>query len=88
MIATTRTIHNIGLPEDIVRRLVKNNSITALDVQRAGEKVEVLFIRDYCRLYKKGDIKRIPRQAYDLLLKKHHCKLLNEPHSEPVNIEI
>jgi len=87
-VKTNKTIHTIGLPDDIVRRLVNNNTVTALEILRAGEKVEVLFIKNYCRLYKKGDIKRIPRMAYERLLKKHHVQLINEPKQEPVNVEI
>lgn len=85
---TNKTIYDIGLPEDIVKRLVKNNSVTSLEVQRAGEKVEVVFLKDYCRLYREGDVKRIPRQAYDFLSRKNHCKLLNEPQLDPIKIEI
>jgi glycosyltransferase involved in cell wall biosynthesis len=87
-VKTEHTIKDIGLPEDIVTALVKNKTVTALDIQRAGEKVEVIFTKDYCRLYKKGDVKRIPRQAYDILVKKHHCKLLKEDVLDPVNVEI
>jgi len=85
---TNRTIHNIGLPEDIVTGLIGNKTISALDIQRAGEKVEVIFLKDYCRLYKKGEVKRIPRLAYNNLVRKNHCRLINEPKIEPVNIEL
>lgn len=85
---TNKTIHDIGLPEDIVKRLIGSESIPPLEILRSQEKVEVVFLKNYCRLYKKGDIKRIPRMAYDRLLKKRHVKLLHEETIEPINSEI
>lgn len=87
-VKTDKKINDIGLPEDVVNKLVHHKEMSALDVHRAGEKVEVMFLQNYCRLYKKGDIKRIPRQAYDFLVKKHHVKLVKEDVLEPINIEI
>ena len=85
---TVKTIRNIGLPEDIVKRLIGNNTISPLEIHRAQEKVEVEFLKSYCRLYKIGDIKRIPRLASERLLKKGHIRILSEPQIEPVNVEL
>lgn len=87
-VKTDKTIKDIGLPEDIVQRLVGNGSISPLEILRSQEKVEVIFTKDYCRLYKEGDIKKIPRMAYDRLLKKHHVKLLSEPEYKPISVEL
>jgi len=87
-ISTTHTLDTIGLPVDIVKALRKNTTISPLEVHRANEKVTVVFLRSYCRLYKEGEVKRIPRQAYDILVAKNHCRLLDEPALEPVNKEL
>ena len=85
---TSKTINDIGLPIDVVAKLVSNKDITPIQVVRDGEKVEVEFLKDYCRLYKKGEKKKIPRTAFEQLLRKGHVRLLNEPQSEPINVEI
>lgn len=87
-VKTNRTINDIGLPRDIVRMLVDNNGQSSLESFRGQDKIEVQFIRDYCRLYKKGDIKKIPVMAVNRLLKKHHIKILSEPEYLPVNVEL
>lgn len=87
-VKTNKTIYDIGLPADVVAKLVHNKELRPIEIHRAAEKVEVVFLKSYCRLYKKGDIKRIPRQAYDTLVAKHHVKLLKEEVLEPVNVEI
>lgn len=87
-VRTNKTISTIGLPVEIVDKLVNNKDISPLQVMRAGEKVEVEFLKGYCRLYKKGEIKKIPRQAYDTLVAKGHVRLINEAVLEPVNIEL
>lgn len=87
-VKTDKTIHDIGLPEDIVKRLVNNNGQSSLDSFRNQEKIEVEFIRDYCRLYKKGERKKIPATAVSRLLKKHHIRIINEAEYSPISVEI
>lgn len=85
---TDKTITDIGIPADVIAKLKHNKELRPLEIQRAAEKVEVLFLKSYCRLYKKGERKRIPRQAYDNLVRKHHVQLINEEVLEPINVEI
>jgi glycosyltransferase involved in cell wall biosynthesis len=85
---TGKTIRDIGLPEDIVGRLAGNNTVSPLEILRAQEKVEVMFIKGYSRSYKAGDVRRIPRLAYNRLLKKKYVRLLYEQQLEPVNIDL
>jgi glycosyltransferase involved in cell wall biosynthesis len=87
-VRTDKTIHEIGLPKDIVARLLKNDSKSALEVHRAQDKVEVEFLRPYCRLYKKGDIKRIPWMAAERMLKKNQIRIVKEEKMEPIKVVI
>lgn len=87
-VRTNKTIHNIGLPEDVVNKLVGNKSISALDVQRSQGKVKVEFLRSYCRLYKKGEVKLIPWMAADRMLKKNQIRILEEEKMEPIKCVI
>jgi len=87
-VKTNKTINDIGIPEDIIKRLAENKPVTPLEILRSYEKVEVIFTKSYCRLYKKGEIKKISHMAYDKLLRKGHVRLLSEPQGEPINIEI
>jgi hypothetical protein len=50
--------------------------------------VEVRFLRKYCRLYKKGEVKKINRQAFYNLQKKGYVELLDEPTYEPITTEL
>jgi len=82
--ATKKTIHDIGLPEDIVKRLVVNNTVSAVEVLRNNRKVEVRFLKKYCRLFKEGDVKKISHKAFYDLQKKGYVELINEPIYEPI----
>ena len=87
-VKTNKTINDIGLPKDIIKRLVENKPVTPLEILRSYEKVEVIFTKNYCRLYKKGEIKKISHMAYERLLRKRHVRLLSEPQLEPIYKEI
>ena len=85
---TNETIETIGLPQDIVQRLRGNKTMSALDILRAEDKVEVEFLRNYCRLYKKGERKRIPVRAADQMVRKNRAKYVNETETEQIHKEI
>jgi len=85
---TDKTINDIGLPEDIVKRLVINNTISELQVFRDNNKVQVRFTRGYCRLFKKDEVKNIPQKAFYELQKKGYVELLDEPEYEQIYAEI
>lgn len=87
-LSTTMTIDGIGLPEDIVARLKGVKEMRALDIERSKEKVEVEFTRNYCRLYKEGERRRISKSAYYHLLTLGHVKLISEETNEPIMVEI
>jgi len=87
-VKTDKTIHDIGLPTDVVNRLIGNKTVSPLEILRSYEKVEVMFLRNYCRLYKEGEIRKISRIAYNNLLRKNHVRLLSEPLLEPINVEL
>lgn len=87
-VKTDKTIHDIGLPMDVVNRLIGNKTVSPLEILRSYEKLEVMFLRNYCRLYKEGEIRKISRIAYNNLLRKNHVRLLSEPLLEPIIIEI
>jgi len=86
--STDRTIHDIGIPGDVVNKLVNNESVSELQVLRDNSKVEVRFLRKYCRLYQEGEVKKINRQAFYNLHKKGYVELLDEPTYEPLITEI
>src|SRR6056297_1346770 len=54
--STDKTIHDIGIPGDVVNKLVNNESVSELQILRDNSKVEVRFLRKYCRLFKKGEV--------------------------------
>jgi glycosyltransferase involved in cell wall biosynthesis len=83
-VKTDKTIYDIGLPEDVVERLVKNDHVPSLEVLRDNSKVEVRFKKKYCRLFAEGEVKKISRQAFYNLQKKGYVELLNEPTYEPI----
>ena len=85
---TNKTIHDIGIPEDVIDKLENNKTIPALEVHRNMTKVEVEFLKDYCRLYKKGEKRKIPVDAYYTLLNKGHVRLVSEEILEPITVEL
>ena len=85
---TTKTIYDIGLPEDIVKGIVENQVRSELEVFREGNKVEVRFLRSYCRLFKKGEVKKISQRAFYELQKKGFVELLSEPEYEQIYAEL
>ena len=85
---TNKTIHDIGIPEDVIDKLEYNKTIPALEMHRQMVKVEVEFLKSYCRLYKKGEKKKIPVDAYYTLLNKGHVRLVNEEILEPITVEL
>ena len=87
-VKTNNTIHDIGIPEDVIDRLQDIKPISALEIHRGMVKVEVEFLKDYCRLYKKEQIKRIPIDAYYKLLAKGHVRLTSEEILEPIITEL
>jgi hypothetical protein len=86
--STDKTINDIGLPNEIVSKLKNNETYSSLEVLRDNTKVEVEFLRKYCRLYAKGEVKKISRQAFYNLQKKGYVKLINEPNYEPIMAEL
>ena len=86
--STDRTIYDIGLPHDVVKRLVNNDTYSSLEVLRDNSKIEVEFLKKYCRLYKKGEVKNISRQAFYNFQKKGYVRLLDEPEYEPIMAEL
>ena len=85
---TNKTINDIGIPEDIINRLQAKKEIPAIETHRNMIKVEVEYLKRYCRLYKKGDIKKIPVDAYYTLLNKGHVRLVSEEILEPITVEL
>jgi len=87
-VKTDKTIFDIGLPIDIIDRLLKNKTVSGLEVHRRMEKIEVEFLKSYARLYKQGERKKIPYPAYQRLLQKGHVRAVNEEVLEAINIEL
>jgi len=85
---TDQTLESIGIPDDIINRLVSVRIGSAIEKHRNMAKIEVEFTKSYCRLYKEGDIKRIPVEAYYNLLNKGHVRAVNEEINKPVTVEL
>jgi len=77
---TDKTIHDLGLPEEVVDKLLKIPAVPGL------EKLKAKYIK--ARNIKTGKIDKVLPEKLDILIKSNLYEPIDKPVAEPIDIEI